>query len=104
MTWIGHVREEILELRRFHLGQSRLHANLGVGSELGLAFDFATCLAACRILEIALRIRGPYGVPGIMRQTMGAAERLCSISEKSLGLLAAQVNMAQDADRAEAAS
>jgi hypothetical protein len=103
IAWVGRVREEIIELRSFHLGQSRLQANIGVRSELALAFDFASLLMACRILELALRIRGPYGVPGIVRRTIGAADRLCAVSEKSLSLLAARVNVRREADGAEAA-
>ncbi|MGA8034775.1 MAG: hypothetical protein WA823_06500 [Candidatus Acidiferrales bacterium] len=104
IAWVGRVREEIVELRRLHVGQSRLYANIGMRSEVALAFDFASFLIACRILELALRIRGPYGVPGIVRWTMGAADRLCAISEKSLELLAARVNLQRAANGAEAAS
>lgn len=104
IAWVGRVREEIVELRRLHVGKSRLYANIGMRSEVALAFDFASFLIACRILELALRIRGPYGVPGIVRWTMGAADRLCAISEKSLELLAARVNLQRAANGAEAAS
>lgn len=104
IAWVSRVREEIVELRRFHSGQSRLLASIGVRSELALAFDFASFLAACRILELALRIRGPYGVPGIVNWTMETADRLCATSEKSLNVLAARVNLQREAKGVEAAS
>ena len=73
-------------------------------SELALAFDFALFLMACRLLEFALRIRGPYGVQGVVNWTMGAADRLSTISEKSLDVLAARVNVRRETDSVEAAS
>jgi hypothetical protein len=104
LQWIGSIRNEIVELRRFHTEQSRLHANIGVRSELALAFDFSSFLMACRILELALRLRGPYGVQGAVRWTIGAADRLCAISEKSLDVLAARVNVRRETNSVEVAS
>ncbi len=103
IAWVGRVREEIVELRRFHVEQSRFQANIGTRSEIALAFDFASFLMSCRILELVLRIRGPYGVRRSVEWTMGAADRLCAISAKSLDLLAARVNMRRDAAGAESA-
>jgi hypothetical protein len=104
LEWVGRVRKEIVELRRFHTEQSRLHANIGVRSELALAFDFASFLMVCRILELALRIRGPYGVQGVVHWTTAAANRLCTISEKSLDVLAARVNVRRETGSVEVAS
>lgn len=104
LEWVSRVRNEIAELRRFHTEQSRLHANIGVRSELALAFDFALFLMACRMLELALRIRGPYGVQGVVNWTMSAADRLCTISEKSLDVLAARVSVRRETDSVGAAS
>ena len=102
--WVGRVREEILELKRFHLGQARLHANMGLRSEMGLTFDFWSLLATCRVLETTLKLRGPYAVPGIVQGTMNAAEKLCATSQKALDAVAAQVQASAQRERAEAAS
>jgi hypothetical protein len=104
IAWVGRVREEIVELRRFHVEQSRHFANIGMSSELALTFEFASFLMACRILELALRIRGPYGVPGIVQWTMGSADRLCEISEKSLDSFAARLNLRPEVDAVGPAS
>jgi hypothetical protein len=94
LEWVGRVRKEIVELRRFHTEQSRLHANIGVRSELALAFDFASFLMVCR----------PYGVQGVVHWTTAAADRLCTISEKSLDVLAARVNVRRETGSVEVAS
>jgi hypothetical protein len=104
IAWVGRVREEIVELRRFHVEQSRHFASIGMSSEIALTFEFASFLMACRILELALRIRGPYGVPGIVHWTMGSADRLCAISEKSLDSLAARLNLRPEVDAVGPAS
>jgi hypothetical protein len=103
ISWVGRVREEILELKRFHLGQARLHAKMGLRSEIGLMFDFWSLLATCRVLETTLRLRGPYAAPGIVQGTMTAAQRLCATSEKALDIVAAQVQASAQREGAEVA-
>jgi hypothetical protein len=103
ISWVGRVREEILELKRFHLGQARLHAKMGLRSEVGLMFDFWSLLATCRVLETTLRLRGPYAAPGIVQGTMTAAQRLCATSEKALDIVAAQVQASAQREGAEVA-
>jgi hypothetical protein len=102
--WVARVREEILELKRFHLGQARLHAKMGLRSELSLTFDFWSLLATCRVLETSLKLRGPYAAPGMVHGTMTAAARLCATSQSVLDTVAAQVQASAHRDRAEAAS
>lgn len=87
LIWAGRVRLEIRNLMRFHLGYSRFQAKMSLHSELRLAFDFAVLLLACRILQFALFVRGPYGAPPVLGVAVGAAARVCSISEKSLAFL-----------------
>jgi hypothetical protein len=104
LGWVGRVREEILELKRFHLGQARLHAKMGLRSEMSLMFDFWSLLATCRVLEATLNLRGPYAAPGIVQGTMTAAEKLCATSQTVLDTVAAQVQASAQRERAEAAS
>ena len=42
---------------------------------------------ACRLLQIALYLRGPYAAPGMVRTAAAAAGRVCLISENSLAFL-----------------
>ena len=87
LSWVGYLRRNILSLRQFHLGSARLYAGLNFRSEVSLALDFAFLLFACRLLEIVLWMRGPYGAPRIVRATTAGAARVCQVSEKSLGML-----------------
>jgi hypothetical protein len=93
LVWVRRVRGAIVELMRFHRGHARLYAQLSLSTELLLALNFARLLMVCRLLEIALHLRGPYAAPGMVRTVATAAGRVCTISEKSLVFLkASQVN------------
>jgi hypothetical protein len=87
LSWVRYLRGHILSLRRFHLGSARHHAHLNFRTEVTLAVEFAILLFACRVLEIMLWIRGPYGAPQTLRVTTAAAARVCEISERSLRFL-----------------
>jgi len=87
LSWVGHVRRQVVSLRQFHLGSARHYARLNFKTEVALAVDFAILLFACRMLDLMLRIRGPYGAPRVVATTAAAAARVCEISEKSLGFL-----------------
>ncbi|MGD0544974.1 MAG: hypothetical protein ABSB65_11230 [Candidatus Acidiferrales bacterium] len=93
LAWVRRVRGAIVELMRFHRGHARLYARLSLSTELLLALNFARLLTVCRLLEIALYLRGPYAAPGMVRTVAGAAGRVCAISEESLVFLkASQIN------------
>jgi hypothetical protein len=87
LAWVGRVRRAVLELMRFHRGHARLHARLNFSTEMRLALNFAGLLTACRVLQVAFYLRGPYAAPGIVRSAAAAAGRVCSISESSLAFL-----------------
>jgi hypothetical protein len=101
--WIERVREEIRELWHFHLRESRHHEGMSIRSEIALAFDFYWLLAACRILNLFVRVRGPYAMPGFVRGTMAAAERVCDASERSLAILTPPAAVAQETGGARVA-
>jgi hypothetical protein len=103
IAWIARVREEIRELWHFHLRESRHHEAMSVRSEFALAFDFLSLLAACRILQMFVRLRGPYAVPGFVHTTMAAAERVCDASEKSLAVLTPPMPLRAEASDARVA-
>jgi hypothetical protein len=87
LAWVSQVRSQILSLKEFHFGRSRFFARLSLATEVSLAIRFAALLCECRVLQIALYLRGPYAAPRLVANTMLAAARLCSVSEKSLGFL-----------------
>src|ERR1700735_2737419 len=87
LGWVRRVRSAVLDLMRFHRGNARLHARLSFSMESRLALNFAGLLTACRLLQIAFYLRGPYAAPGMVRTAAAAAGRVCSISEDSLAFL-----------------
>ena len=87
LAWVRRVREAILSLMRFHRGHARLYAQLSLSTELLLAINFGRLLMVCRLLEIALFVRGPYAAPGMVRTVAATAGTVCTISEKSLVFL-----------------
>jgi hypothetical protein len=87
LIWVRLVRRGVEDLKAFHLGQARHYARLKLRTELALALNFTSLLLACRALEIALYLRGPYAVPGFVGMTVRVAGRLCEASEKSLAFL-----------------
>ncbi len=103
IAWIERVREEIRELWHFHLRESRHHEAMSIRSEMALAFDFYSLLMACWVLQLAVRVRGPYEVAGAVRTTMAAAARVCAASERSLGMLTPPAQIAQETDDARVA-
>lgn len=87
LAWVCRVRSAVLDLVRFHRGHARLHAQLSFSTESRLALNFARLLTTCRLLQVALYLRGPYAAPGMVRTAAAAAGRVCSISENSLAFL-----------------
>lgn len=88
LSWIAHLRKQVLSLRRFHSGQSRRYAQLEFRTELALALDFASFLVACRILQAIFYIRGPYAAPRMVGKVVSVAGNVCGVSERSLSFLA----------------
>lgn len=88
LSWTVHLRQQVLNLRRFHSGQSRRYAQLEFRTEMALALDFASLLVVCRILQAIFYLRGPYAAPGIVGKAIRVADTVCGISERSLAFLA----------------
>ncbi len=87
LSWVRRVRRQVVRLRHFHLGSARFHTRLSFLTEMRLAWDFAALLFACRALQAAVYLRGPYAAPRLVGATTAAAARVCGASEKSLGFL-----------------
>ena len=91
IAWAEGLRHQVTNLQRFHRGSARHYAQLSFRAEIELAADFALLRAACRMLELTLRARGPYGAATMVSATTSIATRICSVSEKSLAFLRAPV-------------
>lgn len=85
--WVGEVRRQVANLRRFHLGAARHYSRLSLRTEADLALNFAVLLFACHVLQILIRLRGPLGALGMVRTTATAAARISAISEKGLAFM-----------------
>jgi hypothetical protein len=87
ISWIRRVRQEVNDLRSFHLGSARFYAGLSLTTEISLGFDFAILLLACRALQVSVYLGGPYAAPRMVASTAAIANRVCAISERSLAFL-----------------
>jgi len=87
VCWAQQVHAGVLRLMNFHVGQARFYTQLSLATEIKLAMNFAALLLACRIMQVALYVGGPYAVPGMIERTVGTAGRLCEASEKALAFL-----------------
>lgn len=87
LAWAAQLKSQVLSLKEFHSGQSRLYADLDLRTELALALNFTSLLVLCRILQITFYLRGPYGARRVIGPAISAADRVCAVSEKSLAFL-----------------
>jgi hypothetical protein len=87
LSWVAQVRRQVLSLKHFHSGQSRLYASLSVRTEVALALSFASLLILCRVLQAIFYVRGPYAAPRMVGIAITAAGKVCTVSEQSLAFL-----------------
>ncbi len=87
LSWVAQVRRQVLSLKDFHSGQSRLYARLDVRTEIGLALSFASLLVLCRVLQATFYVRGPYAAPRMVGVAITAAAKVCTVFERSLAFL-----------------
>lgn len=87
LHWVARVRRHVLSLKQFHSREARRFAQLDARSEIALAFDFASLLLACRLLQIVFYVRGPYAAPRIVGLATGAGGKVCDVSERCLAFL-----------------
>jgi len=94
LLWVEQVRTQIHSLRRFHRGAARSYAKLNPKTEMELALSFAGLLMACRALQTAIYVAGPYAAPQMVASMANAASRACKVSEECLAFLnAAQLGV-----------
>jgi hypothetical protein len=87
LSWIRRVRQEVNDLKSFHLGSARFYAGLSLTTEISLGFDFALLMLACHALQVSVYLGGPYAAPQMVASTAAVANRVCAISERSLAFL-----------------
>jgi hypothetical protein len=87
LAWIGRIRQEVKDLKRFHLGSARFYAGLSLATEISLGVDFAIVLLACRALQVSVYLGGPYAAPRMVARTAAVANRVCDVSERALAFL-----------------
>jgi hypothetical protein len=87
LAWVAQLRQRLRTLQQFHTTHSRRFAELNPRTELALALDFATLLAACRLLQLTVYLRGPYAAPRMVRMAVGMTGNVCETCERSLAFL-----------------
>lgn len=87
LCWVRELRQQALNLKEFHSGQSRQYARLDLRAELALAVNFISLLALCRVLQVLFYLRGASGARLILGPAMSAAIKVCAVSEESLAFL-----------------
>jgi hypothetical protein len=87
LLWLKQILTQIRNLQEFHLGSARFYSRLSPRTEMRLAFEFLTLLCVCRVLQVALYLRGPYAAPRMVARVAAAAASVCATSEKSMGFL-----------------
>lgn len=87
LSWVREIRQRIVSLQEFHQGSARLYSRLSLRAEMRLAFDFFTLLCACRALQVALHLRGPYAAPHMVGRVASVAASVCATSEEAMGFL-----------------
>jgi len=87
LAWVSQVQNQVVSLRRFHLGHSRYYSQLSLRSELSLAIDFSVLLFECRTLKLLISLRGPYAYPRLVGRAVTSTARVCGLTEKSLDFL-----------------
>ena len=87
LSWVAQLRRQVLNLKEFHSGQSRLYARLDIRSEIFLALNFASLLTLCRVLQVLFYLRGPHAARNLVGSAILAAGKVCTVSERSLAFL-----------------
>ena len=87
LSWVREIRQRIVSLQEFHRGSARLYSRLSLRTEMQLAFDFFTLLCACRALQVALHLRGPYAAPQMVGRVARVAASVCATSEETMSFL-----------------
>jgi len=87
LAWVTQVRKQVLNLKAFHSGQSRLYAGLDARTEIVLALNFISLLVLCRALQAAFYLRGPFAARPMIAPAISVGAKICSVSERSLAFL-----------------
>lgn len=87
LCWVREIRERIVSLQEFHRGSARFYSRLSLHTEMRLAFDFFILLCACRVLQVALHVRGPYAAPRMVGRVASVAASVCATSKEAMDFL-----------------
>jgi hypothetical protein len=87
LLWVSQVLQQIRGVKAFHLGAARFYSRLSLRTELRVAADFFVLLAACRMLQAAIYLRGPYAAPRMVGRVAGVATTVCATSEEAMNFM-----------------
>lgn len=87
IMWLGHTREQVDRLFRFHLRFARQQSDLNPADEFKLSFAYFLFLAAHAALLNSIRLRGALGGRRMVGFTTDVAERVCAAAGNLLAKL-----------------
>ena len=76
---IREFRREVGQLVDLHFRLASYTYEPAVKFEFKLALDYVSFIAVCRLLEVLIRLRGPFEVGKLVNYSTTAANRLCSM-------------------------
>jgi hypothetical protein len=87
LLWVAQILQQIRGVKAFHLGAARFYSRLSLRTELRLAADFLVLLCVCRMLQLAVYLRGPYAAPRMVGRVAGVATTVCATSEEAMSFM-----------------
>ena len=87
LCWIAQRKAAATAIMRYHQLAARSNADLSPGLEIKLAANYLGLLAACRLAQFVVLLRGPFTSGKMASGIIAVGERMTSMSYALLGTL-----------------
>lgn len=87
LQWIEVLSSDLTTLWRFRRFLVRRGAPVQPGEEFKVLRTFVFCWALLMGLKLAIRVAGPFALPGLVRQANGFVGRMSDVTASTLGRL-----------------
>ena len=81
LCWLSEIRNQARAAMRFHVSHARRSRKLVVLVELRVALDYFSIRLKCELIALALLLRGPVALRGMVGQASHLAEQLRGLLE-----------------------
>jgi len=82
LLWLKQTRREAARLMKFHRRTIRHNIDVNPSVEIRLAVNYLSFLFLCSVLQVLIRVRGPFRTRRIVGRAFGVANELWSVSER----------------------